>query len=200
VVVGIERDPENLALARERHPWITVLEGDATDLPVADAVADAVTMLDLLEHVDQPEWALAEVRRVLRPDGVLVVSVPHRGLLHRLDALNVYEALRRHRPHLRRLAPATESGGHEHRHFKVADMEELLRPWFTVDRVARTGIGVQEFVSLAMLGLRQSSSLLAGSLRVLHFVAYVVDDVLPLGRFGYHVTVRARPLAEEVRP
>ena len=194
VVVGVERDPEHLRGADERFPWITVLEGDATELPVPGSVADAVTMLDIVEHVDRPEAAIAEARRIVREGGVLVVSVPHRGLLHRLDALNVYEALRRRRPHWPPLEAATESGGHEHRHFRVEELEALLRPYFEVDRVARTGLGLQELYHLALLMLRVPlrAERVARALLPLHLVIYLLDDLLPLGRFGYHLTVRAR--------
>jgi len=202
VVVGVERDPEHLAGARERFPWITVLEGDATALPVPEGVADAVTMLDIVEHVDRPEAAIAEARRVIRPGGVLIVSVPHRGLLHRLDALNVYESLRRRRPHWPPLEAATESGGHEHRHFTVQELEELLKPHFAVDRVARTALGLQELVHLALLMLRVplKAERVTRSLLPVHLVVYLLDDLLPLGRFGYHLAVRARPMTGESPP
>jgi len=50
---------------------------DATDAwPVADDRFDAVLMLDVLEHLDDDVAALAEARRVLRPGGVLVLTVP----------------------------------------------------------------------------------------------------------------------------
>jgi SAM-dependent methyltransferase len=193
-VVGVERDPDHLRQAQERFPWITVLEGDATDLPVPDAVADAVTMLDIVEHIGRPEVAIAEARRVIRDGGVLVISVPHRGLLHRLDGLNVYAALRRRRPHWPALEATTESGGHEHRHFRLTELEELLRPHFEVDRVARTGLGLQEIVHLGLLALRVPlrAERLARSLMPLHLVIYLLDDLVPLGRFGYHLTVRGR--------
>jgi SAM-dependent methyltransferase len=193
-VVGVERDPEHLRGAQERFPWITVLEGDATALPIPDGVADAVTMLDIVEHVDHPEAAIAEARRVVRDGGVLVVSVPHRGLLHRLDALNVYEGLRRRRPHWPPLEAATESGGHEHRHFRVSDLEAVLRPHFEVDRVACTGLGLQELFHLGLLVLRVPlrAQKVARALLPLHLVIYLLDDLLPLGRLGYHLTVRAR--------
>ena len=103
IVVGVALDPDHLRGAQDRFAWITVLDGDATELPVPDRVADAVTMLDIVEHVDRPEAAIAEARRVVHDGGILVVSVPHRGLLHRLDALNVYEVLRRR--HAGRAAP-----------------------------------------------------------------------------------------------
>jgi SAM-dependent methyltransferase len=151
-------------------------------------------MLDIVEHVDRPEAAIAEARRVVGDGGVLVVSVPHRGLLHRFDALNVYAALRRRRPHWPALEDATESGGHEHRHFGLAELEELLRPHFAVDRVARTGLGLQEIVHLGLLALRVPlrAERPARALMPLHLVVYLLDDVLPLGRFGYHLTVRGR--------
>jgi SAM-dependent methyltransferase len=197
VVVGVERDPDHLRGAQEHFPWITVLEGDANELPVADGVADAVTMLDIVEHIDRPEAAIAEARRVVRDAGVLVVSVPHRGLLHRLDALNVYEALRRRRPHWPPLEAATESGGHEHRHFRVSELEALLRPQFEVDRVARTGLGLQELFHLGLLVMRVPlrAERVTRALLPLHLVIYLLDDLLPLGRFGYHLTVRARAVS-----
>jgi SAM-dependent methyltransferase len=197
IVVGVERDPDHLRGAHDRFAWITVLDGDATELPVPNRVADAVTMLDIVEHVDRPEAAIAEARRVLHDGGVLVVSVPHCGLLHRLDALNVYEALRRRWPHWPPLEAATESGGHEHRHFRVSELEALLLPQFEVDRVARTGLGLQELFHLGLLVLRVPlrAERITRALLPLHLVIYLLDDLLPLGRFGYHLTVRARTVS-----
>jgi SAM-dependent methyltransferase len=200
VVVGVERDPEHLATANVRFPWVTVLEGDATALPIPDAVADAVTMLDVVEHVDRPEAAIAEARRAIRPGGVLVVSVPHRGLLQGLDMLNFQERLRRRRPEWPRLAPAAESGGHEHRHFSVEELEDMLAPGFVVDRVARTGLGLQELVHLGLLvlGVVLHAERLARALMPLHLVVYLLDDLVPLGRLGYHLTVRATAVEDAV--
>ncbi|KAB7743265.1 methyltransferase domain-containing protein [Nostocoides sp. F2B08] len=50
--------------------------GSATALPYADAVFDAVAAFDVVEHCEPESLALHEMRRVLRPDGVLVLSVP----------------------------------------------------------------------------------------------------------------------------
>jgi SAM-dependent methyltransferase len=51
------------------------LRSDATRLPFADSTFDAVLALDVLEHVDDVT-ALSEVHRVLRPEGVIVATVP----------------------------------------------------------------------------------------------------------------------------
>jgi SAM-dependent methyltransferase len=48
---------------------------DAGTVPIASSSVSVITMLDLLEHVDD-EVALREARRVLRPGGMLLVSVP----------------------------------------------------------------------------------------------------------------------------
>ena len=48
--------------------------GDATDLPYADASFDVVLLLHVLYHVSDPEQALLEARRVLRPGGRVILS------------------------------------------------------------------------------------------------------------------------------
>jgi SAM-dependent methyltransferase len=54
---------------------------DAADgrLPYDDACVDVVLVFDVLEHVHAPEAMLAEARRILRPEGVLVAFVPVEG-------------------------------------------------------------------------------------------------------------------------
>ena len=50
--------------------------GSALALPFADEVFDAVAAFDVIEHCDPESEALAEVRRVLRPGGRFLMSVP----------------------------------------------------------------------------------------------------------------------------
>ncbi len=51
-------------------------QADALHLPFADGSFDVVTMLDVLEHLEDDAGALCEVQRVLRPGGAYVWSVP----------------------------------------------------------------------------------------------------------------------------
>lgn len=56
--------------------------GDVQALPVRDAVCDSVALLEVLEHVPDPDRALAEVFRVLRPGGSFLLSAPFAYPLH----------------------------------------------------------------------------------------------------------------------
>jgi SAM-dependent methyltransferase len=77
------------ALRRAREHGVAVLRGgvDAPGLPIASGAADVVIMSELIEHLVDPDSAIAEIRRVLRPGGALLLSTPNlaawynRGLL-----------------------------------------------------------------------------------------------------------------------
>jgi SAM-dependent methyltransferase len=58
--------------------------GDAAALPFADASFDTVMLLDVLEHVAEPEAALREAARVLAPSGQLLLTIPFAYPLHDL--------------------------------------------------------------------------------------------------------------------
>ncbi len=63
--------------AGEQHTGTCqAVQGDATTLPFPDLSFDKVIASEVLEHVDSDDRALAELTRVLRPGGVLAVTVP----------------------------------------------------------------------------------------------------------------------------
>jgi len=67
--IGLDFAPVMVAKARSLLPAVTFLVGDAEDLPFADASFDAVMTNFGLLHLAQPEKALREFLRVLRPGG-----------------------------------------------------------------------------------------------------------------------------------
>lgn len=62
---------------------------DAARLPFADGTFGAVACLEVLEHVRMPDQVLAEIARVLRPDGLAYVSMPFLYPIH--DAPHDYQ-------------------------------------------------------------------------------------------------------------
>jgi hypothetical protein len=63
------------AYARDRLSYVV---GDARELPVPDASCDVVVSFETIEHFTGQDRFLDEVRRVLRPEGLLIVSTPDR--------------------------------------------------------------------------------------------------------------------------
>lgn len=74
-VTGLEPAGPGLRAARERSVG-TVVEGTLSSLPFEDDSFDLALTLDVIEHLDDDEGALRELRRTLRPGGTLLVTVP----------------------------------------------------------------------------------------------------------------------------
>jgi len=81
-VVALDFSPGMIAEGRRRQPKIEFVEGDAEKLPFGDDEFDAVTISFGLRNVEHPKVALAEMYRVLKPGGRLVIcefSKPQRA-------------------------------------------------------------------------------------------------------------------------
>jgi len=75
-VVGVDASPSMLGLAAKRcegHYNVAFHEGDVTALPVGDADFDRALSVQVLEYVADIPAALAELHRVLRPGGRLLL-------------------------------------------------------------------------------------------------------------------------------
>src|ERR1700761_2599769 len=76
-LTGVDISAEAVAATKERCGEATVLQGDLRELPLADDSFDVVTCFETIEHVENAAAAIAELRRVLKPDGILVISSPN---------------------------------------------------------------------------------------------------------------------------
>ena len=82
-VVALDFSAGMIAEGRRRHPKVEFVEADAEDMPFGDDEFDAVTISFGLRNVAPPERALAEMYRVMKPGGRLVIcefSKPPRAL------------------------------------------------------------------------------------------------------------------------
>ena len=76
-VEGLEREPSLVAQAETRGIPVQRAEFDREAFPWAAGTFEAVVAGEVIEHVVDTDHVLAEIARVLRPDGVLVITTPN---------------------------------------------------------------------------------------------------------------------------
>jgi 2-polyprenyl-3-methyl-5-hydroxy-6-metoxy-1,4-benzoquinol methylase len=117
---------------------VRFLKGEVGDLGLPDASFDRIICTEVLEHTLDPETILVTVARLLRPAGVLVVTIPNDPLILRLKAIV------RRTPVGWALRNRIEWGGdayHLH-HWTPAEFRRLLEHHFrvTAQRAAPFGL------------------------------------------------------------
>jgi ubiquinone/menaquinone biosynthesis C-methylase UbiE len=129
-VVAVDLVPELLAEARKRasdFPNVTFQEGDVTQLPDELGEFDLVGSLRTLHHVRRPELAFAELTRVTRPGGLVLVvdQIAHADPLVALELDRFDRA--RDPTHQRTLSDA------DFRHYFEANQLRCLRTDFVLE-------------------------------------------------------------------
>ncbi len=71
---GVDVSEKALEYCRKKN--LKVVQGDGIKLPYADNTFDLVISSDVLEHIEKDFEAVAEVKRVLKPGGVIIATVP----------------------------------------------------------------------------------------------------------------------------
>lgn len=72
---GLDMSDLALGFCRQRSLG-RLIKGDGSKLPIQDKQFDAIIGLDIFEHIEDDEAAFADAYRILRPGGILVLSVP----------------------------------------------------------------------------------------------------------------------------
>ena len=79
-VLGIDIDGQTVlrAAARYRRPNLNFMAANATFMPIEHASIDVVTSFETIEHIEDQAGFWREVKRVLSPHGLLIISSPNR--------------------------------------------------------------------------------------------------------------------------
>ena len=178
-------DPDEVALrtiATNDHapcPLVSMAE----DLPLKSDTADTVLLLDVLEHTKDELHVVRELRRILRPGGTLIISVPNNGLFQWLDPQNA-----------KALVTGERGWRTIHRHYSMVELRELLGAGFRIEDLHYGGSFVYPLtfwlshIVQKRLGLSWT--------KWLGFLGDLDNDV-SWGRLSYNLIVRARKVAPE---
>ena len=171
--VGVDCNAAVVARCRDSLPHGATLLAirPSEQLPFPDASFDSASLLDVIEHVIDQRQILCEIRRVLRPGGLLVVTAPKQHLFSILDTGNfkfvfpslhrwMYSAVQgRSAYHSRYVECANglfgdiEVGKHRHEHFSPAHLEDVLsRAGFKMVDVDGAGLFARILVPLRFVG------------------------------------------------
>ena len=111
---------------------VTLLKGELGQLDLPDAGFDRIICTEVLEHVVDPEAILAQMQRLLKPNGRAVVTFPNDHLVNRLKAVIRKTGLTI-LPPFRRIS---WGGDHYHLHvWPVSEMHKLVSRFFKVEAV-----------------------------------------------------------------
>ncbi|MCS6318444.1 MAG: class I SAM-dependent methyltransferase [Nitrospira sp.] len=77
-VYGVDIAPDAIAHAKAKYqrPNVEFLTGRCADIPLADGTVDLVVSFETIEHHTEHNEMFAEIKRVLRPGGLMIMSSP----------------------------------------------------------------------------------------------------------------------------
>lgn len=138
-VIGVDINEEIISSAEKKytHPRLIFKQGSATAIPLPDASVDLAVSFETIEHLAEHDEMLLEIRRVLRPDGLFLISSPDK---HTYSELRGYEnpyhvkelyhkeftqLLQKHFRHVSILGQKVEFGS-----VMVGEEESLFYSWY----------------------------------------------------------------------
>jgi SAM-dependent methyltransferase len=130
-LTGVDVSGRMLDKAREnlRGYRVQLLKGDLSGLGLSDGGFDKIICSEVLEHVADPRAILLEIRRLLAPNGRVVVTFPNDHLIHRIKCFLRMTGMDR-LPFCGRTA---WGGDDYHMHvWSISEMRELLARYFRI--------------------------------------------------------------------
>lgn len=89
-VIGVDIDEQVIQDAQEKYiaPNLRFVQGDVTKIPIEDATIDVVISFETIEHTAHHTAMMTEVRRVMKENGVLIISSPDKKYYSDLSGYN----------------------------------------------------------------------------------------------------------------
>jgi len=102
---GLDLDEAAIRTARRRYRRqnLKFVAADCCNMPFEDGSFDAVTANEMIEHIDDHDSFIEEVKRVLQPGGVFMVSTPNKPIYNRYKSPNPFHVSEMDIPEFREL-------------------------------------------------------------------------------------------------
>jgi SAM-dependent methyltransferase len=199
-VVGLDPGADAIAVAQERYPSISFVEGVLESAPFESESFDAVVACNVLEHVGDEGASFDELWRILRPGGVVTMTVPHSGPLSTLTPEEYGGRLaawaKRFLSRRPAETPVSKGVANTNRYYAISDVRDLLehsgfRGGYEIRRVARRGFLLELVILNLDFFLRR---ILRG--RALHWMEVAFAKILtreyriPYGPLANNMTIQ----------
>ncbi|MBD1846521.1 methyltransferase domain-containing protein [Cyanobacteria bacterium FACHB-63] len=205
-LAGVEINKPALVTAQQRLSDANLHHAGAESLPFASESFDYVTCTEVLEHipVELRSQGLQEMQRVLKPNGYLVLSTPHRGWFDWMDAGNLrfrmpgvyrwivkgglrdssYEALNRH--------------VEWHGHFKFEELMAIAGEGWKVITVERGGLFLFPLMDL-LSWFFYRKNLRSHPIRLFFERIAGWDDSINYGQASYRIMIVLQKVGREIK-
>ncbi len=87
-VWAIDYSDEIIKTAAQRYPDINFYHASAYNLPFEDNFFDFIYSVDVIEHLEEPRKMVSEAKRVLKPNGILIIQTPNYPIKRIYDFYN----------------------------------------------------------------------------------------------------------------
>jgi ubiquinone/menaquinone biosynthesis C-methylase UbiE len=138
---GIDISPFILAKAKQKlNQKVSLFQGDAQKLPCKNGIFMYVICSEVLEHLLYPSDALREMARILKPQGMVIISVPNEllinGIKDILIKLRIFRWLFYRRGEYKEMPTRMDDEWHLHT-FRLNEWLNLFEKFFKVQRLRR---------------------------------------------------------------
>jgi SAM-dependent methyltransferase len=180
-MAGIDLPLTQLSLNKTKFPGNYYICGDARSLPFKRRTYDYVVCSEVIEHISERAQVLEELWRVLKPEGMLILSTPNWWSLYGLFR-RIYQVISRQEFHAHGQPVDTWT--------TPASLKREMSLWFSVKRVRGSWYwpptGKGEF--------QLFPGFFAKLFRLLNPADFLLGEILPF--FGHIIWIAARPRAQ----
>jgi O-antigen/teichoic acid export membrane protein/2-polyprenyl-3-methyl-5-hydroxy-6-metoxy-1,4-benzoquinol methylase len=177
--IGIDINHDALKSIPQQDAKIQLIQAHAELLPLNSECADVVLLLDVLEHTQDEKMVISEIHRALKPNGLLIMSIPYKGLFSFLDPQNLSHRIK------------SGKAGPIHKHYSEKDMRRLLFRLFKIEQKHYGGLFLYPVTFWAANFFKKRFGL--------DFTKFFkklgdIDNDISWGKLSYNLIIKARKI------